>query len=111
MSPRSADRTRQKAGEEREKGTVFGSECGVDDRWLFPGTLGEAGGRTDWPIRAWCPKSNQFHLVVETPRPNRVAGSQWLLGVYTHRFKHREKELCQLFSGRYQSIHCHETGR
>ena len=29
---------------------------------------------------------NHFHLVVETPRANLVAGMKWLLGTYTGRF-------------------------
>ncbi len=30
---------------------------------------------------------NHFHLVVETPPANLVAGMKWLLGTYTSRFK------------------------
>ena len=39
--------------------------------------------------------SNHFHLVVETPQPNLVAGMKWLLGIYTKRFNIRHK-LCGL---------------
>ena len=31
---------------------------------------------------------NRYHLLVETPRGNLVAGMQWLLGVYANRFNH-----------------------
>jgi hypothetical protein len=33
--------------------------------------------------------SNHFHLVLETPQPNPVAGMKWLLGTYTSRFNRR----------------------
>jgi putative transposase len=36
---------------------------------------------------------NHFHLVVETPNANLVAGMRWLSGVYTKRFNIRHK-LC-----------------
>jgi len=29
---------------------------------------------------------NHFHLVIETPQANLVAGMKWLLGTYTGRF-------------------------
>ena len=50
------------------------------DRELFLQTLGEAGQKTDWQVHAWCLMDNHFHLVVETPRANLVAGMKWLLG-------------------------------
>jgi hypothetical protein len=34
---------------------------------------------------------NRFHLVIETPRANLVAGMRWLSGVYTKRFNIRNK--------------------
>ena len=59
---------------------------------MFLDTLGEACQKTDWQIHAWCLMNNHFHLVAETPRGNLVEGMQWLLGVYTNRFNHRQKE-------------------
>jgi hypothetical protein len=47
---------------------------------------------------------NHFHLVVETPRGNLVAGMKWLLGVYTSRFNRRHKLFGHLFSGRYKAL-------
>jgi hypothetical protein len=38
-------------------------------------------------IHAYGLMRNHFHLVVETPRPNLSLGMQWLLGIYTARFK------------------------
>jgi hypothetical protein len=47
---------------------------------------------------------NHFHLVVETPQPNLVAGMKWLLGTYTSRFNRRHKFFGHLFSGRYKAL-------
>jgi hypothetical protein len=47
---------------------------------------------------------NHFHLVVETPRANLVAGMRWFLGTYTARFNRRHKLFGHLFSGRYKSL-------
>ncbi|MCL4786660.1 MAG: transposase [Verrucomicrobia bacterium] len=47
---------------------------------------------------------NHFHLVVETPQANLVAGMQWLLGAYTSRFNRRHKVFGHLFSGRYKAL-------
>src|SRR5436189_5751577 len=48
--------------------------------------------------------SNHFHLVVETPKGNLVAGMKWFLGTYTARFNRRHKLFGHLFSGRYKSL-------
>src|SRR5207249_8299660 len=61
------------------------------DRNLFLGTMGECCGKTDWQVHAWCLMPNHFHLVVETPRANLVAGMKWFLGTYTARFNRRHK--------------------
>jgi REP element-mobilizing transposase RayT len=34
---------------------------------------------------------NHFHLVMETPKANLVAGMKWFLGAYTGRFNRRHK--------------------
>jgi REP element-mobilizing transposase RayT len=73
-------------------------------------TLGEVCEKTDWQIHAWCLMSNHFHLVTETPRGNLVDGMKWLLGVYTNRFNHRQKEFGHLFSGRYKALHVEGSG-
>jgi len=61
------------------------------DRKLFLATLGECCGKTDWQVHAWCLMLNHFHLVVETPKANLVAGMKWFLGTYTARFNRRHK--------------------
>jgi REP element-mobilizing transposase RayT len=74
------------------------------DRKLFLETLGQVCGRTGWQVHALCLMSNHFHLVVETPHPNLVAGMKWFLGAYTARFNRRHKLFGHLFSGRYKSL-------
>ena len=52
----------------------------------------------------YCLMTNHFHLVVETPQPNLVAGMKWFLSTYTSRFNLRHKLSGHLFSGRYKSL-------
>jgi len=47
---------------------------------------------------------NHFHLVVETPNANLVAGMKWFLSVYTLRFNPRHKRFGHVFSGRYKAL-------
>jgi len=74
------------------------------DRETFLRTLAEACRKTAWQVHAWCLMSNHFHLVVETPQPNLVAGMKWLLGTYTGRFNRRHRKFGHLFAGRYKSL-------
>ena len=74
------------------------------DRQRFLDTLSEACGKTGWQVLALCLMPNHFHLVVETPQPNLVAGMKWLLGTYTARFSRRHRLCGDLFSGRYQAL-------
>jgi putative transposase len=75
-----------------------------EDRRRFLVTLGEACAKTGWQVHALCLMLNHFHLVVETPQPNLVAGMKWFLGTYTSRFNRRHKVFGHLFSGRYKSL-------
>ena len=86
-------------GDRREK--IFADD---QDRERFLNTLGETCGKTGWQVHAYCLMSNHFHLVVETPQPNLVAGMKWFLGTYTSRYNRRHKEFGHLFSGRYKSL-------
>jgi REP element-mobilizing transposase RayT len=74
------------------------------DRRRFVETLGEACVKTGWQVHAYCLMANHFHLVVETPQANLVAGMKWFLGTYTSRFNHRHKLSGHLFSGRYKAL-------
>jgi REP element-mobilizing transposase RayT len=75
-----------------------------EDRQRFLDTLGEACGKTGWQVLALCLMPNHFHLVVETPQANLVAGMKWFLGTYTARFNRRHKVFGHLFSGRYKAL-------
>jgi putative transposase len=80
------------------------------DRERFLTTLGEACVKTGWQVHAYCLMRNHFHLVVETPHANLVAGMKWFLGTYTSRFNRRHHLVGHLFSGRYKSLLIGEAG-
>ena len=86
-------------GDQRE--AIFRDD---EDRQKFLATLGEACQKTEWQVHAYCLMSNHFHLVVETPQPNLVAGMKWLPGIYTRRVNRRHKGFRHLFSGRYKAL-------
>src|SRR5882672_10347719 len=48
--------------------------------------------------------SNHYHLLVETPQANRVAGMKWLQGAYTQRYNRRHQLQGHLFQGRYKAV-------
>ena len=74
------------------------------DRQDFLKTLAEACQKTGFEVHAYCLMRNHFHLVVETPNANLVAGMRWLLSSYTIRLNHRQKLFGHVFSGRYKAI-------
>jgi REP element-mobilizing transposase RayT len=74
------------------------------DREIFLETLFQAAQKTGWLIHAYCLMNNHFHLVLETPNANLVAGMKWFLGTYTGRFNRRHKLFGHLFCGRYKSL-------
>ena len=74
------------------------------DRQDFVKTLAETCQKTGFQIHAYCLMRNHFHLVVETPNANLVAGMRWLLSAYTLRFNPRHKRFGHVFSGRYKAL-------
>jgi len=74
------------------------------DRESFLQTLADTCVKTGWQVHAFCLMPNHFHLVVETPQPNLVAGMKWFLGTYTARFNRRHKLGGHVFAGRYKSL-------
>jgi len=80
------------------------------DHHRFIETLAEACGKTDWQIHAFCLMPNHFHLVIETPNANLIAGMRWLMSTYTARFNRRHKLFGHLFSGRYKSLNVEGSG-
>jgi REP element-mobilizing transposase RayT len=83
------------------RGNIF--ETAVDRR-DFIKTLAEACGKTGFQMHAYCLLPNHFHLVVETPRANLVAGMHWFLTAYTLHYNRRHKRSGHLFSGRYKAL-------
>src|ERR1039457_927934 len=85
-------------GDRREK--IFLDEV---DRQDFIKTLAEACQKTNWQVHAYCLMPNHYHLVLETPEPNLVAGMAWLQSTYTIRLNHRHQLFGHVLSGRYKS--------
>jgi REP element-mobilizing transposase RayT len=75
-----------------------------DGRRLFLSTLEEACGQTGWFIHAYVLMSNHYHLLLETPEANLVAGMRWFQGAYTQRFNAMFKRRGHLFQGRYKAV-------
>ena len=44
---------------------------------------------TGWRVHAYVLMSNHYHLLMETPEANLVAGMKWLQGAYTQRYNSR----------------------
>ncbi len=74
------------------------------DREIFLDTLEEVCGRTGWRVHAFVLMGNHYHLLIETPEANLVAGMKWLQGTYTQRFNTRHKVWGHLFQGRYKAL-------
>jgi REP element-mobilizing transposase RayT len=82
-------------------GAIFRDDT---DRTRFLETLAESSEKTGWRIHAYVLMANHYHLLVETPEGNLVAGMKWLQGTYTQRFNARHKIFGHLFQGRYKSV-------
>jgi putative transposase len=74
------------------------------DRGLFLETLGESCQKTGWRVHAYVLMGNHYHLLVETPEGNLVAGMKWLQGTYTQRYNGRHQLFGHLFQGRYKAV-------
>jgi len=74
------------------------------DRGRFLETLGEACEKTGWRVHAYVLMGNHYHLLVETPEGNLVAGMKWLQGTYTQRHNGRHQVFGHLFQGRYKAV-------
>jgi putative transposase len=60
--------------------------------------------RTGWRVYGWVLMRNHYHLLVETPGANLVAGMQWLQTAYTVWFNRRHGLSGHLFGGRYKAV-------
>lgn len=74
------------------------------DRGRFLATLNEVCQRTGWKIHAYVLMSNHYHWLLETPRPNLVAGMRWFQSCYTARYNRRHRKAGHLFQGRYKAM-------
>jgi hypothetical protein len=50
----------------------------VGAKAAFEACAFEAGLKSEWLLHAFTLMNNHFHLALETPRGNLVAGMQWL---------------------------------
>ena len=73
------------------------------DRQDFLKTLAEACQKAGWQVHAYCLMRNHYHVVLETPNANLVAGMAWLQSTYTIRLNHRHRLFGHVFSGRYKA--------
>lgn len=70
----------------------------------FLALLGKCCQRTDWQVHSYVLLRNHFHLLIETPAGNLVAGMKWFLGAYTQVFNRRHGLRGHLFQGRYKAV-------
>ena len=75
-----------------------------DDRRFFLKTFAETCEMTGWRVHAWVLMGNHYHLLIQTPEPNLVAGMQWLQNTYTRRFNIRHRLWGRLFGDRYKAV-------
>src|SRR3974390_400463 len=83
------------------KGDLFHNDVDLQD---FLKTLAESCQKTGFQVHAYCLMRNHYHLVVETPNANLVAGMAWLQSTYTIRLNHRHKLFGHVLSGRYKAL-------
>ena len=86
-------------GDRREP--IFLSE---EDKRLFLKTLGQGCERAGLVVDAFALMTNHYHLLLETPAGNLVAGMRWFQTTYTARFNARHRLSGHLFQGRYKAL-------
>ncbi len=74
------------------------------DRQTFLDLLAKEIRQQHWRLYAYCLMGNHYHLLIETPEGNLVAGMRRLNGVYTQAFNRRHERVGHVFQGRYKSI-------
>lgn len=80
---------------------IYGDER---DGTLGLETLAEACEKTGWRPHAWVMMNNHYHLLLETPAGNLVAGMRWFQGTYTQRYNARHRVFGHLNQGRYKAL-------
>ena len=59
---------------------------------------------TGWRVHAWVLMGNHYHLFLQTPEPNLVAGMSWLQNTLTRRYNVRHSKWGRLFGDRYKAV-------
>lgn len=95
-------------GDRRER--IFLDDVDRQDFMGYIKTLAEACQKTNWQVHAYCLMPNHYHLVLETPEPNLVAGMAWLQSTYTIRLNHRHQLFGHVLSGRYKAQWVESSG-
>lgn len=80
---------------------VFASEGA---KAAFEQCLFEASRKSGWVLHAFVVMRNHYHLALETPQANLVAGMRWLQSTYANRFNRLRQEHGHVFQGRYHAI-------
>ncbi|WP_395745494.1 transposase [Prosthecobacter sp.] len=75
-----------------------------DDRRFFLHTLAQACEVTGWRVHAWVLMGNHYHLFLQTPESNLVAGMSWLQNTLTRRYNVRHRKWGRLFGDRYKAV-------
>jgi REP element-mobilizing transposase RayT len=70
----------------------------------FEACLFEACAKSGWVLQAFVIMRNHYHLALETPQGNLVAGMQWLQATFANRFNKLRGERGHLFQGRYKAL-------
>ena len=88
---------------------VDGSAIYVDERDYrsFLTVLLGVVNRFGWRMHALCLMTNNYHVLLETTRPQLSAGFHRLNGVYAQRFNNRHERRAHLFGDRFWSSVIH----
>ena len=81
--------------------TVFEDD---KDRFAWVDLMARVCERCGWRVHAWVLMGNHFHVLLETPEPNLVAGMKWMLGVYSQGWNRRRQRHGHVFQGRYKAV-------
>jgi REP element-mobilizing transposase RayT len=80
---------------------IFGSDRA---KAAFERTLFAACEKSGWILHAYVIMRTHFHLAIETPDGNLVAGMQWLQATFANRFNRFRRENGHVFQGRYKAF-------
>lgn len=70
----------------------------------FEECLFEACEKSAWLLHAFVIMRNHYHLAIETPEGNLVAGMKWLQVTFANRFNQWRQERGHVFQGRYKAL-------